>query len=85
MIEEMLLHESSITLDGVWLHGPVFIEVEGDYVFEGEAAGFVKADEFIVNAGWGAAGGEAQDDMLAFGSARFDEGSDLIGYGGGGY
>ena len=60
MVEQVLPHESVVTLEGVGIHGPVFIEIERPDVLEREAFLLMTLDQFGIHTGWGGAGGQAK-------------------------
>ena len=66
VVKEILPHEAHITLLRVGFHRVIFIEVEGDHIFETEPFLFVHAHQFLVHLNRRGAGSKTQHNVLSF-------------------
>ena len=71
--EKIFLHEMMETLRMRSGEAEVFVKIEGDNAGEIERAGFVEADEFLVNSDHGAAGGQAEGERRLAAHGAGDE------------
>ena len=82
-VEQVLAHEAAVALQLVRLHGPVFVEVEGDDILEGQPLLAVEPHELVVDARRRRARRETEHAALALRGLRADQVGDLARDGGG--
>ena len=49
MIEQVFVHKSYITVDGVGFHWKVLVQVKSDHIFEAQSSFFMELDQVIIN------------------------------------
>ena len=81
VVEKLLLHEPQVALQGIGLHGVVFVQVEGDHVLEAEPRILVHGYQRAIHFFGRRASGKAQHRRFAFLLFLPDQGGYFLGYG----
>ena len=52
MIKKLFIHKTNITINRIWFHRVIFIQIKRNYIFKTQTFFFVQTNQFSIQSFW---------------------------------